>query len=475
MTLSRSARQPVDDRSSPVKQAIWARRVYPFRVDPIFLCVKKNLFYNFARLGGPGRASLMAFTYKEDELYAENVKISDLVATADTPVYCYSLTALRNNFDAYKQVANGLICFAVKSNANLSILRAIAELGGGADVVSEGEIRLALAAGIPPHKIIFSGVGKKTSEIVFAFQQNIHQINAECLDEVELIDEIAGNLRTCANVAIRLNPDIDGEINTKNTTGLAVNKFGIPLELAKEIDLKRMRHVRFVGVSCHIGSGIGKLEIFVRLLDYLKRAACELKALGWPIKRLDIGGGLGISYSHAESFPTISEYVELINENLRDCSDDYQIICEPGRSIVANTAILVTRVLYVKQHSCKTHVIVDAGMNDLIRPAMYGCLHQIIPVVRDADAVTSKVDIVGPVCETGDTFASDYEMQELHSGDLLAICDAGAYGMSLSSNYNARPTSAEILVVDTYFDVIRERETYQHLLTRSKISQKFFV
>lgn len=409
----------------------------------------------------------MAFTYKDNNLYVDDVNVADIVNTTDTPVYCYSLRTIINNFNAYKLIPNSLICFAVKSNPNLAILHAIAKLDGGADVVSIGEMKLALSAGIPAKKIVFSGVGKTAIEITFALEQEIHQINAESTDELRVINEMAVKLGKRVSVSVRLNPDIDSKTHQANTTGTKTNKFGIPRNQIEQIRLHEFGNIDFVGLSAHIGSGISSLSIFSRLIDELKSLAAVLRQLGWPIRRLDIGGGLGISYSHRETFPSIHEYANFVQDRVSD--SEYEIICEPGRSVVGNSGILVTKVLYTKCNGVVSHVILDAGMNDMIRPAIYGIEHQIIPVKREESATKARVDIVGPICETSDTFARNYEIQELHNGDLLAICDVGAYGISMCSTYNSRLTPPEVIVSGERCSVVRERGNYDAMLSQTKI------
>lgn len=410
----------------------------------------------------------MAFTYKDGELCIEDVKVGEIAKKMGTPTYCYSLKAIRENFRSFYQSLPGfLICFAVKSNSNLSILKIIGQMGGGADVVSEGEIRLAIAAGIPPKKIVFSGVGKKASEIKYALTVKVHQLNFESIEELEQINAVASELGTCAMVVARLSPDIDAKTNYKISTGLYKNKFGIPLELLEKIDFNRLPSVKLVGISAHIGSQICSLEIFLKLVNYMKEARTKLNSLGHTIKRIDLGGGLGVSYAHKNDAPAISEYAKLLRENLSGL--DCEFICEPGRSIIANTAVLLSQVLYRKSNDFVSHVIIDAGMNDFVRPAVYGSLHQIIPVVKDDSLPMEIVDIVGPVCETSDTFAKDYSIQKLKNGDLVCICDVGAYGGSMCNTYNSRLIPAEILINGNRIGVIRNRGNYENLLQQTII------
>lgn len=415
----------------------------------------------------------MAFTYRDNKLYVEDVPVTELAGKFGTPTYCYSLQTISKNFnDFYKSLPNSLICFAVKANSNLAILRTIGRLGGGADVVSEGEIRLALAAGIPACKIVFSGVGKTASEIAYALSVNVHQINFESIEELKLINTVASTMNTTASVVARLSPDIDAKTNYKISTGLYKNKFGIPLELLVEENFRELPNVRLVGISAHIGSQICSLDIFLKLIDYMKDAASNLNTMGHNIRRVDVGGGLGVSYSHKNDAPSISEYTKLLRDNLG--ASGFEIICEPGRSIMANAGILISKVLYRKSNDYVSHVIIDAGMNDFIRPAVYGSLHQIIPVAKNDSFPKQTVDIVGPVCETSDTFAKDYSIQQLQTGDLVCICDVGAYGTSMCNTYNSRLIPPEILVNGKKIAVIRNRGNYETLLQQTIICDDIY-
>ncbi|XP_065215538.1 diaminopimelate decarboxylase-like [Planococcus citri] len=410
----------------------------------------------------------MAFTYRDNELYIEDVKVDEIAKKINTPTYCYSLKTIRDNFNSFYQSLPGfLICFAVKSNSNLSILKIIGQLGGGADVVSEGEIRLALAAGIPPEKIVFSGVGKTASEIRYALTVKVHQLNFESIEELKQINTIASDMGTCAMVVARLSPDIDAKTNYKISTGLYKNKFGIPMEILEKIDFKTLPNVKLCGVSAHIGSQICSLEIFLKLVNYMKDARVKLNSLGHNIRRIDLGGGLGVSYAHNKEAPPIAEYAKLLRDNLSGL--DCEFICEPGRSIIANTAVLLSQVLYRKSNDFVSHVIIDAGMNDFVRPAVYGSLHQIIPAKKDPSLPIETVDIVGPVCETSDTFAKDYSIQRLKNGDLVCVCDVGAYGGSMCNTYNSRLLPAEVLINGNRISVIRNRGNYEDLLKQTII------
>lgn len=415
----------------------------------------------------------MAFTYRDGKLYVEDVQVTEIAEKFGTPTYCYSLQTICKNFNAfYTNLAGALICFAVKANSNLAILNAIGKLGGGADVVSEGEIRLALAAGIPAEKIVFSGVGKTASEIEYALKKNVHQLNFESIDELKMINSVAQKIGVCASVVARLSPDIDAKTNYKISTGLYKNKFGIPLEILEKINFKELAHVDLVGISAHIGSQICSLEIFLKLINYIKDATKKLSNSGHNIRRLDVGGGLGVSYSHDGNVPSIPEYTKLLLDNLSGLG--YEIICEPGRSILANAGILISKVLYRKSNDFVSHVIIDAGMNDFIRPAVYGSLHQIIPVNQNNSLPKETVDIVGPVCETSDTFAKDYSIQQLQNGDLVCICDVGAYGTSMCNTYNSRLFAPEILVNGKKIAVIRNRGNYETLLQQTTICDEIF-
>ncbi|KAB7497898.1 Diaminopimelate decarboxylase [Armadillidium nasatum] len=410
--------------------------------------------------------------YKDDILHMEDTNVLDIVNEVGTPVYCYSLNTIRRNYQLFSEyIPNGLICFAVKANSNIAVIKAVADMGGGADVVSEGEIRRALAAGIPSNKIIFSGVGKTEKEIIFALNKNIHQINVESLDELCLINKIAFKQGCVAPVAIRVNPNIDGKTNDKITTGLTINKFGVPEEMIGKIFEQNFANIDLLGVSVHIGSQICDKKVILNVFESVKKIVLKFKSFGCNVRRVDVGGGLGIAYLENEKVCSIEDYAQLLREKV--CNLGYEVICEPGRSIVGNAGALITEVLYTKANGFIKHVIVDAGMNDFIRPALYDGKHRIIPIVQRTHQ-KEVVDIVGPICESGDIFARNYSIQTLHKGDLIAICDVGAYGASMSSTYNSRPLLPEVLVNKSKYAVIRKRGNYEDILNKDLVPEGIY-
>jgi diaminopimelate decarboxylase len=404
------------------------------------------------------------FHYQNGELYCEGVAVQAVAARVGTPFYLYSAATLSHHFRVFDAAFHGfphIVCFAVKANANLAILRLLAAHGSGADIVSGGELHRALAAGMDPAKIVYSGVGKRPEEIKAALRAGILMFNIESSQELEEINRIAGRVRKKAGVALRINPDIDPRTHPYISTGLKKNKFGIDIERAVE-DYSRareLRHLEVIGAACHIGSQITEVSPFVEALARLKDLISRLKGLGITIRFLDLGGGLGICYDREEP-PHPIEYGAKILEGLK--SLDCTLILEPGRVLVGNAGILVTKVLYTKESEAKHFIIVDAGMNDLARPSLYGSYHAIQPVVEGARARV-KASLVGPICESGDFLARDREMPAFGPGELVAVMSAGAYGFSMSSNYNARARAPEILVHGNDFYVIRKRETYRQL------------
>ncbi len=412
------------------------------------------------------------FHYQNGELYCEQVPVSRIAAKTGTPFYLYSSATLSHHYQVFDAAFQGfphLVCFAVKANANLAILRLLARQGAGADIVSGGELHRALKAGVDPGKIVYSGVGKRPQEIRAALQAGILLFNLESSQELEAINRIAGRLRLKAPVALRINPDIDPQTHPYISTGLKKNKFGIDIERALE-DYRRARglpHLEVIGVACHIGSQITEVSPFVEALERLKELIARLQDLGIAIHYLDLGGGLGICYDQEEP-PHPHEYGEKIVARLRDLK--VTLILEPGRVLVGNAGILVTKVLYTKESGVKHFIIVDAGMNDLARPSLYGSYHGVWPVAKGTRPQV-KASLVGPICESGDFLAKDRQMPALQPGDLVAVMSAGAYGFSMSSNYNARPRVAEILVQDQEFYVIRKRETYRQLIWGESIPE----
>ncbi|MCS7280145.1 MAG: diaminopimelate decarboxylase [Desulfobacterota bacterium] len=405
------------------------------------------------------------FEYKNGELYCEEVPLKEIERAFGTPVYIYSAKTLKRHFHVFDSAFLGIphiVCYSLKANSNLAILTLLGKLGSGADVVSGGELAKALKAGIPPKKIVFSGVGKTKEELEQAVKKRILLINVESESELERLIEISERLKTEVNVALRVNPDIDPKTHPYITTGLKKNKFGISLSQARRLYLatKKSRYLVPCGISSHIGSQILELGPFLEALRSLLGLAEDLKMDGIDIKFLDIGGGLGITYKD-ELPPHPTEYGEKIKELLS--GKDYTLILEPGRVIVGNSGILLTRIIYIKRTEEKVFYIVDAAMNDLIRPTLYNAYHEILPVTG-AERDKVKVDIVGPVCESGDFFAQERLISEQFEGSLLAIMSAGAYGFSMSSNYNLRKRPAEVMVSGSEFYLIRKRETIKDLM-----------
>lgn len=405
------------------------------------------------------------FRYKNNELYAEDVPVTEVVAAFGTPLYIYSYNTLLRHFKAYDDAFDGvphIICFALKANTNSAILRLIAKNGGGADIVSGGELFRALKAGISPKKIVYAGVGKTEEEIRYALKSGILMFNIESEDEVYEIDRIAGNMGVIAPIALRVNPDIDPETHPYIATGLKKHKFGIPIDAALEYyrSIRRLKNLKIVGIHKHIGSQITKVSPFSDALKKVLLLLDELSHHDINIKYLDIGGGLGITYKD-EVPPLPKELAQHLLPLLKDRK--LTLIVEPGRSIVGNAGILVTKVLYLKKGEEKDFVIVDAGMNDLIRPSFYGSYHHIQPVEKKKRK-SIVADIVGPICESSDFLARDREIPMVRRGEYLAVMSAGAYGFSMSSNYNSRPRAAEVLVKGKEYALIRKRETYRDLI-----------
>jgi diaminopimelate decarboxylase len=364
-----------------------------------------------------------------------------------------------------------LICYAVKANSNLAVLRLLAGLGAGADVVSEGELRRALAAGVPPQRIIFSGVGKTAAEMAAALDAGIHQINVESVPELHRLSEVASAQDRTAPIAIRVNPDVDAHTHAKISTGRKENKFGIEIdEAAAAFELAaELPGIEPVGLAVHIGSQLTDLEPYRRAFERVVELVLELRALGFSVARLDLGGGIGVRY-HAERPLELLSYANLVRDIFGSLG--LALAFEPGRVLTAAAGLLVSQVLYVKEGSTRRFVIVDAAMNDLIRPALYDAWHDIVPVrFPKADASLTPADVVGPVCETGDTFAADRELPPFAEGDLLAFTAAGAYGAVMSTTYNSRRLVPEVLVSNERFDIIRARPSYDALLSLDTIPQ----
>ncbi len=414
------------------------------------------------------------FQYVSGELHCEEVPLSRIAREVGTPVYVYSSQTLIQHFRAFEDAFQGiphLVCFSAKSNSNLAILSLFGRLGCGVDIVSGGELYRALRAGIPPERIVYSGVGKTDQEMEEALRASILMFNIESSQELEVLQAKAAALGTRACISIRVNPDVDPQTHPYISTGLKKNKFGIQMEKALDDYRKasRMSHVEVVGVDCHIGSQITRLEPFLDALERLGELVKALRAEGIDVRYLDVGGGLGITYQE-ESPPHPSEYARGILETTQDLG--CTLVLEPGRVLVGNAGILLTRVLYTKEGASKKFVIVDAGMNDLARPSLYGSYHRIQPVEESLLLAEEQVaDMVGPICESTDFMARDRTMPCFKRGDLVSLMSAGAYGFSMSSNYNSRPRVAEVLVRGNQYHVIRARETYQDLVALEAVPE----
>jgi diaminopimelate decarboxylase len=413
------------------------------------------------------------FHYQNRQLICEDVPVAEIARKAGTPFYLYSQTALEHQWRAFDDAFSGvphLTCYAVKANSNLALLSLFRALGAGFDVVSKGELLRAAAAGSDPKKIVFSGVGKTLDEIDLGLRRGILQFNVESAAELAMLEARARTLGRVADIALRVNPDVDSRTHPYISTGAAHHKFGVAAGDAMRLyrRARHTRHLRVTGLSCHIGSQITSIEPFLTALSRLKALLHCLREEGIRIRHLDLGGGLGIVYSN-ERPPQPGEYARELSAMMQDL--DCSLILEPGRVIVGNAGILVTRVILTKQNGDRNFVVVDAGMSDLMRPSLYGSHHS-IRAVASGRRRTWKADVVGPICESGDCFARDRELPIVRSGDLLAIMSAGAYGFALASNYNSRPRPAEILVRGRRFKTIRRRERYQDL-TRLE-SQKPF-
>jgi diaminopimelate decarboxylase len=406
------------------------------------------------------------FNYRNDHLYAEDVAVSDIVKQYGSPTYIYSRATLERHWYAFDQAFGDqahLICYAVKANSNLAVLNVLARLGSGFDIVSLGELERVIAAGGEPHKIVFSGVGKREDEILAALKLGIRCFNVEVSGELDRINHIAGQWGLVAPVSFRVNPDVDAKTHPYISTGLKENKFGIDIKEAIH-EYRRaaaMPNIKVIGIDCHIGSQLTETRPFLDALDRVLNLVSELEAEGIELHHLDLGGGLGICYKD-EQPPEPAEYISAVLQKLG--KTNFEILMEPGRAIVGNAGILVTQVEYLKPTANKNFSIVDAAMNDLVRPSLYSAWQNIIPVNKQSQAEPQHWDIVGPVCETGDFLGKDRELQ-LAQGDLLAIRSSGAYGFSMSSNYNSRPRVAEVMVDGSKIHLVRERESIPQLWT----------
>lgn len=417
------------------------------------------------------------FEYRHGEMYAEAVPLQRIAREVGTPAYVYSLATLKRHFQVFDQAfaeVPHIVCFSVKANSNLALLRVFARLGSGFDIVSGGELFRALKAGGDPRKIVFSGVGKKKEEIESALNTGILMFNVESDEELAALNEIAGGIGKKAPISLRVNPDVDPQTHPYISTGMKKAKFGVDIKKSLETYKKAaaLKHIDVVGVDCHIGSQLTSLTPFVDALakvrEYLDRVlAGEMKKEGAEIRYLDLGGGLGINY-HDETPPLPEDYAKAIIKGIEGL--DVTLILEPGRVIVGNAGLLLTEVQYVKQTESKTFVIVDGGMNALIRPALYGSYQAIRPVV-ESGAERVVADVVGPICESGDFFAKDREIERPRRGDLLAVMSAGAYGFTMASNYNSHPKPPEVLVDGDRYYVVRQRETFEDLINGEVIPE----
>jgi diaminopimelate decarboxylase len=413
------------------------------------------------------------FHYRDGVLCAEGVALDRLADAVGTPFYCYSTATLERHYKVFSGALpkGSLVAYAAKANDNLAVLKTLARLGAGADVVSGGELAKALAAGVPANRIVFSGVGKTADEMRAGLEAGIYQFNVESEPELAVLDAVARGLSKRAPVALRVNPDVDAKTHAKINTGTAETKFGIPFRHAREAyaHAATLKNIEVVGVDVHIGSQITDLEPFETAFRRVGELIGALRADGHAITRLDLGGGLGVPYEHDNNPPPDpTAYGAMVTRVTKDLNCTLSF--EPGRLIAANAGVLVSRVIYVKRGDAKTFLIIDAGMNDLIRPAMYDAFHEIVPVRETAaGAAKPHYDVVGPVCETSDLFAADRPLPELKSGDLVAILSAGAYGAVMAGDYNARPRLAEVLVHGEQWGIVRPRETYADLIAKDRI------
>ena len=413
------------------------------------------------------------YSYKNKNLHCENINLIELSKKVGSPFYCYSSKILESKYseltDAFKE-EDLLVCFSLKANSNQSIIKTFSSLGSGADVVSIGELKRALKAKIPPNKIVFSGVGKNTDEIIFAIKNKILMINVESISELKQISTQAANLNMIAPISLRVNPDIEAGGNEKISTGKKQDKFGISIkeaidvyELASNLD-----NIEIKGIDVHIGSQINELEPFEKTFDSIVETITKLKDKNIDIDIIDIGGGIGINYTDEKAL-NIKDYAALVSKKLGSLNK--KIIIEPGRFLTAESGILVTKIIYIKENESKKFAIVDAAMNDFIRPSLYGSLHNALPIIEnDKERPIESYDVVGPICETGDFFIKDFKTSQLLERDLLAITNVGAYGSVLSSNYNSRPSIAEIIIKDDSYSVIKKRQDIEEMIDQDSLA-----
>jgi diaminopimelate decarboxylase len=406
------------------------------------------------------------FSYSSNDLYADSIPLADIAATVGTPAYIYSARAIACNYKAYADALEGpphVVCYAMKANSTRAILALLADLGSGFDIVSGGELYRVIEAGGDPGRVVFSGVGKTAAEVDYALECGIHSFNCESEAELMLIDALAARRGRKAAIALRVNPDVDAATHPYISTGMREHKFGIDIAEAEAVydRARALAHLDLRGVSCHIGSQLLDTDPIVDAVDKVLALIGRLRAGGHDIREIDLGGGLGVAYQSSERAPEIRGFVQELRARLEPTG--LTVMVEPGRSIVGPAGVLLTRVLYRKKTATKEFIVVDAAMNDLIRPSLYQSHHEIVPL-RKTGWPPIVADVVGPVCETGDFLARDRKMANVAPGDYLAVCTAGAYGFAQASNYNSRLRPAEVLVEDDRFRVIRERETYADLV-----------
>ncbi|MGB0900158.1 diaminopimelate decarboxylase [Halocynthiibacter sp.] len=416
------------------------------------------------------------FLYKDGELHAEDVSVREIARQVGTPCYIYSARTLARHYRLFDEALEGmdhLVCYAVKACSNLAVLKLLGDLGAGMDVVSGGEYMRAKAAGVPGERIVFSGIGKTRDEMELVLKGGIRQFNLESEPEMRLLSQVALELGVVAPVTVRVNPDVDAKTHAKIATGKSENKFGIPISRAREVyaEIAKLPGLKVVGIDVHIGSQLTDLAPYKAAYQKVAELTEDLRAQGHEITRLDLGGGLGIPYEQNNDRPPLPvEYGAMVKETLSHLNCEIEI--EPGRLIAGNAGILVSETIYVKEGEDRKFLIVDAAMNDLVRPAMYEAHHDIVPVMEPAPGVEpDRYDIVGPICESGDTFAKGRDLATMDTGDLVAFRSAGAYGAVMASEYNSRPLIPEVLVQGDQFAVIRARPTYEEMLNRDTIPE----
>ncbi|MCL5673067.1 MAG: diaminopimelate decarboxylase [Deltaproteobacteria bacterium] len=410
------------------------------------------------------------FIFKDNELYCESIPVKKIAEEIGTPFYLYSLATIKRHFKAFNEsskIMDSIVCFSVKANSNIAILNVLFKLGWGADIVSGGELFRSIKAGVDTSKVVYSGVGKTAGEIEFALNSDILMFNIESMSELHLINKIAENMGKKARISFRVNPDVDPKTHPYISTGMKKNKFGINIKHALESyeEAKKLNNIEAVGLDCHIGSQLTEVAPFDDAVKIIKDLLLKLNKKGFNIQFIDLGGGLGITYEN-EMPPHPSTYMNSIKDILGGYKG--KVIFEPGRVIVGNCGAFITKVIYNKSTGHKNFIIVDGGMNDLIRPALYEAYHEIIPVIKKTGSRV-KADVVGPICESADFLGKERTFHSVDEGDFLAVLSAGAYGFSMSSNYNSRPRAAEILVDGDKYYIIRKREMYEDLIEKENI------